>query len=128
MNYLATHNIAIELGVTEKAQTFLSELQTFAGSPIRLYLDNGVPVTLCSFHSKFPEQLGQTRLDTLERVINEAKLSVSEVLHLSQIELQSSFLPFRKKNELMRMSWNKSVEYLTSKGFHSFYHNKQFKK
>jgi len=48
MNHLAMQKIPIELNLTEKLLKYTEEIQTFA-DPIRLFIDSGIVVTLCSF-------------------------------------------------------------------------------
>lgn len=68
---MATLNIPVELAYTEKLKphtqckfathatfdtnVFLA-VRTFASSPIRLFIDNGLPVTICSFRDSFNSQ------------------------------------------------------------------------
>eukprot|EP01119_Soliformovum_irregulare_P011081 TRINITY_DN2753_c0_g1_i1.p1 TRINITY_DN2753_c0_g1~~TRINITY_DN2753_c0_g1_i1.p1 ORF type:complete len:722 (+),score=251.54 TRINITY_DN2753_c0_g1_i1:20-2185(+) len=47
---LASRNVPIELGMTPMMEELFSQVRTFAGNPIRLYVDNDLVVNICSFH------------------------------------------------------------------------------
>lgn len=95
----ATHSIPIEFGPTNIERKFLANVHTFAGSPLRLFLDQGVIVTLCSFHSAYPTAL--SRIGSLHLAVEEANLSVSEIHQLIENGFRNNFLPFQQRKELI---------------------------
>jgi len=123
LNYLADHNIPLELGLTRKFENHVSEIRTFTGNPIRLYFDNYVPVTICSFHHTFCRS--GSRMEPLYSIVQECNLSISEVLKLFHHGLTYNFQSYPVRMEMAKEAWRKSEDYLSLCGFKHL-HKKYF--
>jgi adenosine deaminase len=110
MNYLATRGIAVELSLTPKLLEFTKDLSI---KPLRLYIDNNVPVTICSFRSLF---LTGSRTATLQKIIADCKLNVPELLRLISNGFQYNFQNYTNQQELEKDFWVKSKEILQKQG------------
>jgi adenosine deaminase len=122
MNYFATHSVPIELGLSSRYQQQTSALQVFAGSPIRLLMDNGVPVVLCSFK----DSLAQGRNEMLHEVIKQARFSVSEMLRLVLNAFDHGFQTHPVRDKLVKKAWVQSKKVLSERGFRYFFRKQWF--
>jgi len=41
------------MGLTDRFDIYTSDVRTFSGHPIRLYIDNNLPITICSFKREY---------------------------------------------------------------------------
>ena len=48
-DYPAVHKIPLELSLTNKLKRYTEDITAFGIDPIRLFLDQGINVTVCSF-------------------------------------------------------------------------------
>lgn len=67
------------MNFSSKYKTISDEIASFAGSSIRLLLDQSVPLTLCSFAGSMRSK---TRSQVLYEVANTCNLSISDLLTL----------------------------------------------
>eukprot|EP01116_Phalansterium_solitarium_P019228 TRINITY_DN5309_c0_g1_i1.p1 TRINITY_DN5309_c0_g1~~TRINITY_DN5309_c0_g1_i1.p1 ORF type:complete len:847 (-),score=257.76 TRINITY_DN5309_c0_g1_i1:93-2633(-) len=123
LNYVADHRIPLELSpYTRKFMQFTQDVRTFAGSPLRLYLDNHVAIAPCSFHATLSPR---TRTDELFMMVRECNLSISEVLQVLNNGFVFNFQSYQARKELSEAAWTKSVQLLSSQGF-QYLHPKSF--
>jgi len=123
MAYLALHKIPIELNLTEKLIKLTEEIQTFA-DPIRLLLDNSLPVTICSFRSSLERT---SRSEYFFNVVETAKLSLSETLNLLGNGFLHNFQPYSERADDFARFRKFSTHYLKDLGFKNFYGKHYFK-
>ncbi|KAL6047960.1 Adenosine deaminase [Balamuthia mandrillaris] len=89
MGYIANHSIPVELQLTDDNRKHLyPHMHTFSGHPLRMFIDNNVPITLCSFKQTLALR---DRSQAIHDVITECKLSVSEMLKLLQNGFRYNF-------------------------------------
>ncbi len=68
--------------------TYNSDVRTFAGNPIRLFLDNLLPVAICSFKSSVSSK---NRSEVLFDLVNECNLSIAELMKLLSCSFENNF-------------------------------------
>jgi hypothetical protein len=68
--------------------TYNSDVRTFAGNPIRLFLDNLLPVAICSFKSSVS---AKNRSEVLFDLVNECNLSIAELMKLLSYSFENNF-------------------------------------
>jgi len=116
MNFLATQGIAVEISLTHKLHEHTKNA-TFAGSPIRLFIDNDLPITICSFRGKFSPM---SRIDVLENIVQDCKLTMEDILKLLSNGFQYNFGGYSQSQRLLDLFWRNSKKLLDPAGFHMF--------
>lgn len=116
MNFLATQGIAVELSLSHKFREHTKNA-TFAGSPVRLFIDNDLPITICSFRGKF-SPLG--RIDVLENIIEDCKLTLEELLKLFSNGFLYNFGGHVLGQQLLDKFWVSCKKLTDSAGYHMF--------
>eukprot|EP00005_Dracoamoeba_jomungandri_P005902 CAMPEP_0174262382 /NCGR_PEP_ID=MMETSP0439-20130205/12941_1 /TAXON_ID=0 /ORGANISM="Stereomyxa ramosa, Strain Chinc5" /LENGTH=743 /DNA_ID=CAMNT_0015347079 /DNA_START=173 /DNA_END=2401 /DNA_ORIENTATION=- len=109
MDYMGNHGIAVELGLTDMFRIFTSDTETFTGNPIRLFLDNHMPVTICSFKGSTSPK---GRSEVLYDVISECNLSPSEYLNLITNGFKYNFQSFNVREKMVQESWKEATNLL----------------
>eukprot|EP00026_Physarum_polycephalum_P003424 Phypoly_transcript_03435.p1 GENE.Phypoly_transcript_03435~~Phypoly_transcript_03435.p1 ORF type:complete len:770 (+),score=83.44 Phypoly_transcript_03435:62-2371(+) len=114
MNYMATLNIPVELGNTDKLELHTKEIKTFASSPIRLFIDNGIPVTICTFTNALNDK---TRADMIHSIIQECNLTAPDAIMLLSHGFMHNFQPHDVRHKMYKDFYNDITSILTAKGF-----------
>eukprot|EP00727_Mastigamoeba_balamuthi_P007360 m51a1_g3244 adenosine deaminase, putative (129) ;mRNA; f:137137-137523 len=109
--------IAVELSLTPKLQQFTQDI-TFAGSPIRLFLDNELPVTICSFRGLF---LPHSRVEVIQGIVRDCGLSVADLLRLLANGFRYNFQGHAAQQRLLASFWERSKKYLNDNGVHDLF-------
>jgi len=142
MNYCANHSIPIELGLSEIffiantrkisevdlndiMATQNPELTTFVGNPIRLFIDNLLPVAICSFKASISPS-SWARSELLLGLVNECKLSIAELMKLLSYSFENNFQPYEVRQRMVACAWEEASSYLNSQGYSSLYKQHYF--
>jgi len=80
--------VGAEVNVNDMVSTYNSDVRTFAGNPIRLFLDNLLPVAICSFKSSVSSK---NRSEVLFDLVNECNLSIAELMKLLSCSFENNF-------------------------------------
>ncbi|ELR14824.1 adenosine deaminase [Acanthamoeba castellanii str. Neff] len=142
MNYCANHSIPIELGLADRfsiyvsdvrtfaevnvndmVSTYNSDVRTFAGNPIRLFLDNLLPVAICSFKSSVSSK---NRSEVLFDLVNECNLSIAELMKLLSCSFENNFQPYDVRQKMVAKAWEEASTYLSAHGYSSLYRQHYF--
>ena len=110
MNYFAATGTPVELCTTSSKFREHTKGTEFAGNSLRLFIDNGVPVTLCSFRGRFDKR---SRIDGLEAAIEDCKLTVPETLKLLSNGFMYNFQNSVTNKQLVKEFWEESKKILT---------------
>ncbi len=102
----------VEVGLTSEYEVWTRELRTFV-HPVRLFLDKGIPITLCSFRGAF----GPSRTDALMALVRDCKLSIAELLKLLSHGFAHNFQPLPQRHKLSNGAWAASEQLLADRGF-----------
>ncbi|KAH3760493.1 adenosine deaminase [Pelomyxa schiedti] len=116
MNFLASQGIAVELSMTHKLREHTKNA-TFAGSPVRLFIDNELPITICSFRN---QSSPLTRIDVLESFIEDCKLTLEELLKLLSNGFLHNFSGHILSQQLHDKFWVTCKNLAESAGYHMF--------
>ena len=117
MNYVATTGIPVELNITPKFRKHTKGTE-FAGNPLRLFVDNGVPVTFCSFRTLSGKH---SRIDALEGAIEDCKLTVPEVLKVLGNGFMYNFQDSETKRTLVSAFWENTKKILIENKIENFF-------
>eukprot|EP01106_Pelomyxa_sp_JSP_P013709 TRINITY_DN418_c0_g1_i2.p2 TRINITY_DN418_c0_g1~~TRINITY_DN418_c0_g1_i2.p2 ORF type:complete len:162 (-),score=47.35 TRINITY_DN418_c0_g1_i2:129-614(-) len=112
MNYMATQGIPVEISGTQKLRDHTKNA-TFAGSPIRLFIDNGIPLTLCSFRGRFSPL---TRVEMLAQIVGDCQLTTGELLRLSEGGCRHNFGGHARATVLTDTFWARAKTILGDAG------------
>ena len=74
--------------MNDMVSTYNSDVRTFAGNPIRLFLDNLLPVAISSFKSSVS---AKNRSEVLFDLVNECNLSIAELMKLLSCSFENNF-------------------------------------
>eukprot|EP00028_Trichosphaerium_sp_Am-I-7-wt_P002935 CAMPEP_0168539588 /NCGR_PEP_ID=MMETSP0405-20121227/21924_1 /TAXON_ID=498012 /ORGANISM="Trichosphaerium sp, Strain Am-I-7 wt" /LENGTH=739 /DNA_ID=CAMNT_0008569193 /DNA_START=17 /DNA_END=2236 /DNA_ORIENTATION=- len=121
MNYLANHRIPVEIGPTAKYDKSTSKVQKHF-SPIRLFIDNGVPIVICSFKSVLDDR---SRVDVLQEVVDTCALSIRELYELLGEGFKSNFQSHSERQVLHQKYLDSASNLLEKEGF-QFYRKNTF--
>jgi hypothetical protein len=113
MSYLAAHSIPIELGITQAFEESKKNWTLF-GSPIRLLLDKGIPLTVCSFRRQ------KTVSDEIYNVVLQCNLDAAETLNLIFNGFRYNFQSFKIRQTMIEYARSLSVEEMKRMGFQCF--------
>lgn len=102
----------VEVGLTTEYEVWTRDLRTFV-HPVRLFLDKGVPITVCSFRGIF----GPSRTEALEMIMSECKLSVAELLKLLGHGFSFNFQTLRAREAMSDQAWAENERILKPAGF-----------
>lgn len=117
VNFLANYSIPVEMNLTENMLKGTADVSTFAGNVIRLYLDNQLRVTVCSFDKTlYPNSRSQSLLKVAEM----CNLEIHELLDIFATGIRKSFQSRSKRREIFQKFWTSSVEILEKAGFQHF--------
>ncbi len=114
MAHLAAHSIPVELSITETFEESKKNSWALFGSPIRLFLDNGIPLTVCSFRRK------KTVTMELHNVVSQCNLDAGETLNLIFNSFRFNFQPFHVREAMQEYARNESVQIMKGMGFTCF--------
>eukprot|EP00005_Dracoamoeba_jomungandri_P005358 CAMPEP_0174254576 /NCGR_PEP_ID=MMETSP0439-20130205/3899_1 /TAXON_ID=0 /ORGANISM="Stereomyxa ramosa, Strain Chinc5" /LENGTH=758 /DNA_ID=CAMNT_0015336243 /DNA_START=196 /DNA_END=2469 /DNA_ORIENTATION=+ len=96
MSYFSLHSIPIELGLTDSILHYTQDVKVFA-HPIKLFLDNDLKVTICSFDATFNKG---SRSEMLYKIVSELNLSVLDLYKLIGIGFRKNFQNFDTRLQL----------------------------
>eukprot|EP01028_Stygiella_incarcerata_P013334 TRINITY_DN82176_c0_g1_i1.p1 TRINITY_DN82176_c0_g1~~TRINITY_DN82176_c0_g1_i1.p1 ORF type:complete len:1394 (+),score=360.81 TRINITY_DN82176_c0_g1_i1:132-4313(+) len=117
VTHLANYAIPMEMSLTNKMERGTSDVRTFAGNAIRLYLDHDLKVSICSFDmSLYPH----TRSEMLLKVTEECNLEIHELLQVLRTSINRSFQPRAIRKRLFEQFWMTAVSQLEKAGFQHF--------
>lgn len=108
----ANHNVPVEVGLTSEYEVWTRDLRTFV-HPVRLFLDKGVPLTLCSFRGAF----GPSRIEALETLVTDCKLSIAELLKLLSHGFAFNLQTLRTREAMLDGAWADWEAVLRPQGF-----------
>jgi adenosine deaminase len=116
MSYIANHCIPVELSLTEKLLSRTEDIGKYL-HPIRLFIDNDVPVTICSFRGTL-SQLNRT--SNMHQIVRQCGLSISHLIGLLANGFRYNFQPYDERLELYANFKRQALQYLTEKNFQYF--------
>jgi len=112
MSYCANHSIPIELSLTNQLKRSTQELERYI-NPIRLFIDNSVPVAICSFREKFHPK---SRNEILEEIVKVCNLSASEIIKLLGNGYLYSFAPHKQRIKMYKHFKERSLKLMKDHG------------
>ena len=113
MNFLADTGIAIETGLTNALVQSTGKLRQVSKSPIRLFLDYDLRVSICSFHSV----ISMPRNLLLERVVQNCSMDICDLLKLTGNGFRNSLVGYEERISMFREFENTCAERLRPLGF-----------
>eukprot|EP01112_Ceratiomyxa_fruticulosa_P016878 TRINITY_DN515_c0_g6_i2.p1 TRINITY_DN515_c0_g6~~TRINITY_DN515_c0_g6_i2.p1 ORF type:complete len:791 (+),score=159.06 TRINITY_DN515_c0_g6_i2:740-3112(+) len=120
MGYMASNEIPIELSLTNKLRPHTAEVNTFAGNPIRLFIDNDIPVAICTFRSQFSSLPYCYRTDVIFELVKSCNLSISSLISLMSTGYRWNFQPYNIRQKMYAEFLQETTLYLQSQGFKYF--------
>ena len=114
MIYLARHSIPIEMGWTPRMK-FHTQDASFAGNAMRIFIENDVPVTVCTFRSR--GDIASTRTESFFNIAQECKMKMADLLKLISNGFRFNFQSHTVLNPLLLQFWQKSKVICEKNGF-----------
>ena len=116
MENLAIRRTAVELSMTKKLKRMTRGLKDVV-HPIKLLVDAGIHVTLCSFRVNANPY---TRSETLHYVATTARFNISEVVRVLSYGFTNSFQPLHVRRALLEKFVDETELILADRGFKQF--------
>jgi len=140
-----SHLARTEVDLNDIMATHNPELTTFVGNPIRLFIDNLLPVAICSFKASISPS-SWARSELLLGLVNECKLSIAELMKLLSYSFENNFQvrvpgvfslpfshlgwtiqqPYEVRQRMVACAWEEASSYLNSQGYSSLYKQHYF--
>jgi len=126
MNYAANHSVPIEINFSsDRFKDYTKEVESFIGNPVRLLLDNHVPVVICSFRGMTSSW---DRNETLYQTITQCKLSAAMTMNLLSTGFRFNYQSYAFRQKIYSDFKKKAEEIFTSHGFKFMYNYFYFPK
>jgi len=117
MNYLASHSIPIEFGLSTTMKKRTKEVNSFA-HPLGLLMDNHLAVSLCSFRGILNPL---SRSQELSLAATQCGMAVDKVVTLLSNGFRHNFQPISVRNKLMSDFKKEIEEVLQQRNFQFLY-------
>ena len=99
LNYVNDHRIPLEICVTSNVQT--KACDTFQSHPVRFYYDYGLRTIICTDNRLVTDT---TMTDELCLLVDQYDFDIEDLRNITIYGFKSSFMPFRKKREVMHQA------------------------
>lgn len=99
LDYITSHRIPVELGLSGILESKLAKVRTFAGHPLRLFLDQGVVVDLCSFERSFTPM---TLSSALTIIAKECSFSCMDLVQMICNGFDKNFQSYQVRQSMRR--------------------------
>jgi len=123
MNHMSNYSIPVEVSLSAKLQLYTKEVERFAGNPIRMFIDNDLPITLCSFRGVL-EQID--RIESLYQVSQQCQLSAAMVFKLLGHGFRYNFQSYAIRKKMFSDFKQKAEELFGEHGFKFLHHKAYF--
>ncbi|EFC39594.1 predicted protein [Naegleria gruberi] len=97
MSYLCDNGVPIEISMTDTLKNLTKEVNEFAGSAVRLFLDRGIKVAPCSLDLTLYDM---NRSENIYLMSKECNLSLNEVVQLMLIGFRICFQNYWTRKEM----------------------------
>jgi len=118
MNYLASHCIPVEFGLSDRMLERSKDITSFA-HPLGLLMDNNIVVSLCSFRGILNTL---NRTEELAAIIEQVHMSVDKLFILLSNGFRYNFQPFFERQKLYATMKQEAEQILFSYGFKFLFH------
>nr|CAG4715040.1 unnamed protein product [Naegleria fowleri] len=108
MSYLANNGVPIEISMTDTLRRLTRDVDEFAGSAVRLFLDRGIKVAPCSLDLTL---YNMTRSENFYNMAKECNLSLNEVVQLMLIGFRICYQNYWTRKEMFVDAYHKMLKF-----------------
>eukprot|EP00162_Nutomonas_longa_P015314 comp22270_c0_seq1/m.53073 comp22270_c0_seq1/g.53073 ORF comp22270_c0_seq1/g.53073 comp22270_c0_seq1/m.53073 type:complete len:766 (-) comp22270_c0_seq1:96-2393(-) len=107
LEFLTCHRVPVELGTTHLLETHLAKVTTFAGHPLRLFVDQKMVMAICTFERSFSRH---SLSRSIERIALECHFSSMDLVEALSHGFDKNFQSYQQRQVYRRQFFAQSRE------------------